>query len=680
MAIRKTLAAVLLLIGALSAQTNIGPTAMPQLALGPYTIAAGPNQLPAAAQWTNYMTTVTDASSTANCTAGGGVIVMICISQAGAWVPMTGTGVSTFVNWASPGAIGATTPNSGAFTSVNNVVNPMTYSGADIGAKINAAIAAACTGLQCTILIPPQAAQLTFSTGIVLGNNQTLECSRGGQITNTTLTNQALSYTGTGSAVTMNGYGARVIGCDFLLGSSAAEGARLGGYSNFLDDVGFTGGGTSTILAHVSGTSAEDNHIQFSRFSNFTGVGVQCDHANDTYLESTSMYGTVGNNTGLGIVIDSNCGGFMANNIPIGNAGLHGVVIRRTLGGTYPLSMFFHNVQVDLSTSDCWLFDSTLGSANLIATLNNIWAAGCGGNGISVQGGSWIHVGSGSNIRANQKSGVLINGTNAEYDVIIADSFILGNNQVNSTYSGVDIINHPAATNIVNNQIGNAPEVGGHQVYGINAASDVEGLVIANNNLGYNATGPLTTAAVTASKLTVIGNDNAGSTAPASVIPGTLTVNDTLTALNGIQLNGTGPITAGAGAALSLRGNGAASDMAVQNNARTLNTLQVNDNGDTYVLGKLFAGGGRQLTDASGYLQAAQLNATLGVAPYAALCTGGTGGGEKAVTDGGTCINTVTVATPTVGQAACIYAAGPPVQIGKCTSAVGAGGACTCAP
>ena len=41
---------------------------------------------------------------------------------------------------------------------------------------------------------------------------------------------------------------------------------------------------------------------------------------------------------------------------------------------------------------------------------------------------------------------------------------------------------------------------------------------------------------------------------------------------------------------------------------------------------------------------------------------------------------TLTTGTPTVGQAACIYAAGPPVVIGKCTSVVGAGGACTCAP
>lgn len=38
------------------------------------------------------------------------------------------------------------------------------------------------------------------------------------------------------------------------------------------------------------------------------------------------------------------------------------------------------------------------------------------------------------------------------------------------------------------------------------------------------------------------------------------------------------------------------------------------------------------------------------------------------------------VATPTVGQAACIYAAGPPVQIGKCTTVVSSSGACTCSP
>lgn len=36
------------------------------------------------------------------------------------------------------------------------------------------------------------------------------------------------------------------------------------------------------------------------------------------------------------------------------------------------------------------------------------------------------------------------------------------------------------------------------------------------------------------------------------------------------------------------------------------------------------------------------------------------------------------VGTPTVGQAACIKAAGPPVLIGFCSTVVGSTGACTC--
>jgi hypothetical protein len=39
---------------------------------------------------------------------------------------------------------------------------------------------------------------------------------------------------------------------------------------------------------------------------------------------------------------------------------------------------------------------------------------------------------------------------------------------------------------------------------------------------------------------------------------------------------------------------------------------------------------------------------------------------------------TITAGTPTVGQAACIKAAGPPVLIGYCSTVVDAFGACTC--
>jgi hypothetical protein len=41
-------------------------------------------------------------------------------------------------------------------------------------------------------------------------------------------------------------------------------------------------------------------------------------------------------------------------------------------------------------------------------------------------------------------------------------------------------------------------------------------------------------------------------------------------------------------------------------------------------------------------------------------------------------IATVDTGSPTVGQAACIKSAGPPIQIGTCSTAVGSSGACTC--
>ena len=48
--------------------------------------------------------------------------------------------------------------------------------------------------------------------------------------------------------------------------------------------------------------------------------------------------------------------------------------------------------------------------------------------------------------------------------------------------------------------------------------------------------------------------------------------------------------------------------------------------------------------------------------------------------DGGIAASAIpTTGSPTAGQAACIYSSGPPVVIGKCTTVVGSGGACTCA-
>jgi len=178
MAIKKLLAVVLLLIGATfapQAQTNIGPIGTPQIYIGPYTIAAGPNQLPSASLWLNYITTVTDASSTANCNVGGGGIIMLCIAQVGGWVPLTGSGATT-INWDSPGAIGSIAPNTGQFTILNGTAFAAAYAGADCGAKINAALAV--SGISEVWVT--QAAGSACTTAVSVGAGQTLKFTQAG--------------------------------------------------------------------------------------------------------------------------------------------------------------------------------------------------------------------------------------------------------------------------------------------------------------------------------------------------------------------------------------------------------------------------------------------------------------------------------------------------------------------
>ena len=47
-------------------------------------------------------------------------------------------------------------------------------------------------------------------------------------------------------------------------------------------------------------------------------------------------------------------------------------------------------------------------------------------------------------------------------------------------------------------------------------------------------------------------------------------------------------------------------------------------------------------------------------------------------TNGVAAASMVSATAPTVGQAACIKSAGPPIVIGTCSTVVGSGGACTC--
>jgi hypothetical protein len=73
-----------------------GNFSIPATVLGPKTIGAGANQLPAAAAGNlGWITVVTDAASGSDCTVGSGTSAALCRSNGSAWVPLGGGGGGT---------------------------------------------------------------------------------------------------------------------------------------------------------------------------------------------------------------------------------------------------------------------------------------------------------------------------------------------------------------------------------------------------------------------------------------------------------------------------------------------------------------------------------------------------------------------------------------------------------
>ena len=67
--------------------------------------------------------------------------------------------------------------------------------------------------------------------------------------------------------------------------------------------------------------------------SSLAGVGVECDNAVDTFLEAVHVAGTANNITAVPLIIDSACNGTQITDFVGDYAGLHGFVVRNTLGG-----------------------------------------------------------------------------------------------------------------------------------------------------------------------------------------------------------------------------------------------------------------------------------------------------------------------------------------------------------
>ncbi len=375
----------------------------------------------------------------------------------------------------------------------SGILNAREFPGSDIGAQVNAAAATCARGSICHIVIPP-GSPVPLTTPIVMQDAEEVECSRSGYVGSSADAPMAaqLEYAGSGVAVTMNGRGDSLLGCSLRLGASAAGGIWMGGHSDRADQVTVSGGGTGTMLVRVSGRDAEDTHLQDSRLVNFVGIGIEIDHANDTFLTQVTAYGVLHNHTGRTLVIDSGAGGTNINDFVGGASGLHGLVIQNTLGGGAPTWIFAQNFQADCSTGSGWLFDSSLGSSMVGATFLNSWASGAGGcgtvtpgaAGIEIAGGVNIHIGGGSKIRANSGDGVLVDGKGVN-NLQIEGDLITGNGFCTqcgaATYSGIHITAPAHTVQIGGNTLGNTFNANENQLYGVNVEAGVAGLIVANN-------------------------------------------------------------------------------------------------------------------------------------------------------------------------------------------------------
>ena len=410
---------------------------------------------------------------------------------------------------------------------INGALNAAAFPGADIGAKVNAAIAACSgntAGQQCEVRIPQgvfsHTATMNLTAGVVL------RCS--GQETTT------LNYTGSGTAVNFAAAGAQIHDCGLTLGGNALVGLDMAGHHGTADAVYLQGGGAGTTLIRVH---SDINMLSKVREWGILGIGIQVDHATDTYLTDVNIYGVPGNTTAQTLVVDTLTGGLQVENFSGGYSGRHGLVVRNAMtdhasGG--PSWLFFRNFVADCSAGgDGWLFDSSLGNAQLGATFLDSWSAGAGKDcrnntvvtanaaGIRISGGRGIHIGGGSKIRANEGSGIAIDNANAG-NIQIEDSFIYGNNNQNAgAAQGIDVAAYVDGLTITGNTVGNYYYEPGFQQYGLKiSASGSQNLVIASNTFSGNTAGAILNPSLPA-QYAQYGNTNSnGNSSPNSVLLG----------------------------------------------------------------------------------------------------------------------------------------------------------------
>jgi hypothetical protein len=406
---------------------------------------------------------------------------------AGQVAPLTNGNPSNYIAQAQTTANVAPTQTTGP----NIAANPLAYSGVDIGAQINAAIAACTAGINCLVGVPSSGG--TFSTTIILPTNVTLQ-GNGPQ-------GSWLNYTGTGTAILVAGSYAQVRNLALNCTAACAFGINMIGASVIVDSVFLTGGTATSTLIGIHGGNGMISKIQAS---GVVGTIFECHGAVNNFLTDINIFGTQDNTTSRSLVIDSGCDATMIENFQSSFSGLHGLVAQNTLGGSPPHWLFARGFVTDQSTGgDGWLFDSTLGGATYVGfNFVDSWSSGAGekadgtvatvgSNGVHISGGKGITI-IGSKIRANAANGILIDNANVGY-VHIQDSIINSNNAQNTTAYGISVTVNIDGLIIGGNTIGNLiGDVTGYQKYAINISSAGSSNVsITGNNLADNVLGPI---------------------------------------------------------------------------------------------------------------------------------------------------------------------------------------------
>lgn len=115
--------------------------------------------LPVASSHSGLLAYVTDASTTSNCTTGGGSNIVLCSAQAGVWTPLGSSNNSININ-NSP----VSNPNFGATPAAGTGFSPVVFSvsGSNVSGKVAASITVTCGGTDDTAAI-----QAALGTGNV---------------------------------------------------------------------------------------------------------------------------------------------------------------------------------------------------------------------------------------------------------------------------------------------------------------------------------------------------------------------------------------------------------------------------------------------------------------------------------------------------------------------------------